>query len=198
MFMPQTWASDNTDLYDRVSIQEGTLSGYPLSTMGAHVSASPGHQSLRVSRIDSRFNIAAFGVLGYELDVTRLSEEEKNAIKDQIAFYKKYRKVFQYGEFRKLRISDNQRFWYTTLGKTTIALEIQTLNEVHTGRNDRRHHSLVINPLLMVRTQRRISSLRFPVRFSERMVLSLVLSSQERNSRTVQGFSVISVPECMS
>ena len=137
MFMPQTWASDNTDLYDRVSIQEGTLSGYPLSTMGAHVSASPGHQSLRVSRIDSRFNIAAFGVLGYELDVTRLSEEEKNAIKDQIAFYKKYRKVFQYGEFRKLRISDNQRFWYTTLGKTTIALEIQTLNEVHTGRNDR-------------------------------------------------------------
>lgn len=137
LFMPQIWASDNTDLLDRVAIEEGTLMGYPQSTLGAHVSASPGHQSLRVSRIDSRFNIAAFGAFGYELDLLSLSEGDKNAIRKQIGFYKKYRKVFQFGAFSMLSVSDNQRFWYATLGKTTIALEIQHLNEVHTGRLDR-------------------------------------------------------------
>ena len=137
LFMPQIWASDNTDLHDRVAIDEGTLRGYPLSTMGAHVSASPSHQSLRTSRIDSRFNIASFGVLGYELDVTKLSDDDRSAIRDQIVFYKKYRDVFQFGAFSSLHVSDNQRFWYTTLGDTSIALEIQTFGEVHTGRNDR-------------------------------------------------------------
>lgn len=135
-FFSQNWASDNTDLVDRVAIQEGTLMGYPSSTMGAHVSASPGHQSLRISRIDSRFNIAAFGLLGYELDLMALDEEDIGAIKSQVAFYKRYRDVFQHGIFRKRVVSSNQRFWYTTLGKVTIALEIQTLNEVHTGRED--------------------------------------------------------------
>ena len=137
LFMPQIWASDNTDLHDRVMIEEGTLMGYPQSTMGAHVSASPGHQSLRVSRIDSRFSVAAFGAFGYELDVSALSDDDKESVRDEIAFYKKYRKVLQFGEFRVEHVSPNQRFWYSTLGKMTVAAEIQTLNEVHTGRLDR-------------------------------------------------------------
>lgn len=136
-FMPQIWTSDNTDVHDRVVIEEGTLRGYPQSTMGAHVSASPGHQSMRVSRIDSRFAVAAFGVLGYELDLTKLNDEDKGAIKRQICFYKKYRRILQQGRFSSLHVSRNQRFWYSSLGSTAIAVEIQTLNEVHTGRCDR-------------------------------------------------------------
>ncbi len=136
-FMPQIWTSDNTDLYDRVSIEEGTLMGYAPSTMGAHVSVSPAHQSLRISRIESRFNIAAFGVLGYELDLTALSEKDKLAVKREVAFYKKHRHIFQFGRFSKLVISQNQRWWYVRKGTSAIALEIQTLNEVHTGRDDR-------------------------------------------------------------
>ncbi len=137
-FMPQIWASDNTDIYHRITIQEGTLRGFPQSTMGAHVSASPGHQSLRTSLIESRFDVAAFGVLGYELDLTALSELDQKAVKSEIAFYKKYRKVFQYGDFRPIPSADPETvFWSVTLGKTTIVLEFVKRNTPNTGRCDR-------------------------------------------------------------
>ena len=136
-FVDQNWTSDNTDLHDRVLIQEGTLMGYPASTMGAHVSASPAHQTGRVSRIDSRFNIAAFGLLGYELDLNSLTLDEQEAVRRQIAFYKRYREVFQFGTFHKRVVSPNQRWWYVTKQDVTLALEIQCLNETHTGRRDR-------------------------------------------------------------
>ncbi len=83
-YMPQTWTSDNTDALSRLYIQEGTSCGYPLSTMGSHVSDSPNHQTLRRSDLESRFNVAAFGVLGYELDVTKLKGQQKDAIKHRL------------------------------------------------------------------------------------------------------------------
>ena len=101
-YMPQTWTSDNTDAYTRLSIQGGTSYGYPLSTMGAHVSASPNMQTLRTAPIETRFNVAAFGLLGYELDLTALFKFDKKAIEEQISFYKKYRRVFQFGRFYRL------------------------------------------------------------------------------------------------
>jgi len=101
-YMPQTWTSDNTDSYSRLSIQSGTSYGYPLSTMGAHVSASPHMVTLRNTPIETRFNVAAFGLLGYELDLTKLSSFDKKAIMLQVEFYKKYRSVFQFGTFYRL------------------------------------------------------------------------------------------------
>ena len=137
-FMPQTWTSDNTDLFHRLSIQQGTLRGFPPSTMGAHVSASPGHQSLRTSLIESRFSVAAFGVLGYELDLTALSESDQEAVRNEISFYKKYRRVFQYGGFRPLRsLSSDEVWWSVTLGGTTIVLEYIKRNNPNTGRCNR-------------------------------------------------------------
>ena len=101
-YMPQTWTSDNTDVLDRAYIQEGTSCGYPLSAIGAHVSTSPNHQTLRQSNIESRFNIATFGVLGYELNLTELNGQERELVKQQIAFYKLPRSLFQYGEFHRI------------------------------------------------------------------------------------------------
>lgn len=101
-YMPQIWTSDNTDAWERIAIQRGTSYGYPLSTMGAHVSASPNHQTLRTTPLESRFNTAAFGVLGYELDLNSLSPAEKRAIKAQVAFYKKHRRLLQFGRFYRL------------------------------------------------------------------------------------------------
>lgn len=101
-YMPQTWASDNTDPVCRLSIQQGTSYGYPLSTIGAHVSASPHFSTLRQTPVETRFNVAAFGCLGYELDLTKLSQFDKNAIKEQVAYYKTRRKLFQYGRFYRL------------------------------------------------------------------------------------------------
>ncbi len=137
-FMQQIWTSDNTDLHHRIGIQEGTLMGYPQSSMGAHVSASPGHQSLRKSSIESRFNVACWGAFGYELDLAKLCAEDLEAVRGQIRFYKKYRPVLQSGIFRKVVSSDdNLVFWASTLGKTTIVLEYQILNRPNTGVQDR-------------------------------------------------------------
>jgi alpha-galactosidase len=101
-YMPQVWASDNTDAYDRLFIQEGTLYAYPQNTMGAHVSVCPNHQTGNSVSIENRFNVAAMGLLGYELDLTSLETIELEAIKEQIIFYKVHRQLIQNGVYYRL------------------------------------------------------------------------------------------------
>lgn len=98
-YMPQVWTSDNTDCADRLLIQEGTLVAYPPCTLSAHVSICPNYQTSRTTNIAARFNVATAGVLGYEYDLTKCSKEEKQVIGEQIAFYKKHRDTFQYGDY---------------------------------------------------------------------------------------------------
>ena len=137
-FMPQTWTSDNTDLYHRISIQQGTLRGFPPSTMACHVSASPAHQSLRQSLIESRFDVACFGVLGYELDLKTLGALELEAVRGQISFYKRYRRIFQFGQFRPLKSTNPYSHWWSiSLDDITIVLEFVYRNMPNTGRCDR-------------------------------------------------------------
>ncbi len=101
-YAPQCWTSDDTDAVERLKIQYGTSMVYPLSSMGAHVSAVPNHQLLRNTSLAMRGNVACFGAFGYELDITKLKEEEKEVIKEQVAFMKQYRKLLQYGTFYRL------------------------------------------------------------------------------------------------
>ena len=110
-YMPQIWASDDTDAYERLTIQNGISYGYPPSTFGAHVSACPNHQTLRYTSLETRFNVAAFGLLGYELNLLALTPIEKETIKNQIAFYKKYRKLMQFGEFYRFDTIENKQLW---------------------------------------------------------------------------------------
>ncbi len=98
-YMPQIWLSDDTDAWERCKIQTWASLGYPQGTMGCHVSAAPNHQTLRFTPLDSRFDVAAFGLLGYELDVTKLNAAQEKSIKAQIAFYKEHRDLFQKGRF---------------------------------------------------------------------------------------------------
>ena len=102
-FFPQIWGSDNTDALCRTRIQEGYSFGYPLSTVSAHVSASPNHQTLRDTSLDSRYHAAAFGLLGYECDVRDLSARQRREIAKQIALYKQWRGVLQFGSFYRGR-----------------------------------------------------------------------------------------------
>lgn len=101
-YMPQIWTSDNTDAIERLKIQYGSTFFAPPSMMGAHVSAVPNHQVLRNTPIESRFNTAAFGLLGYELDLTKLNPFEKKVIKKQIIFYKEHRELLQFGDFYRI------------------------------------------------------------------------------------------------
>jgi alpha-galactosidase len=112
-YMPQTWTSDNTDAFERLLIQEGTSLCYPLSTISNHVSGDRSHQTFRHTPLETRFNVAAFGVLGYELDLTTLTKFDEVAIKNQIEFYKEYRQLFQYGSFVRLRsvYDSNYTIW---------------------------------------------------------------------------------------
>lgn len=101
-YAPQTWTSDNTDAVERLKIQYGTSMAYPLSTMAAHVSQVPNHQTHRVTPLKLRHDVARFGVLGYELDVTLLTEKEKEDIRQEIKSYKTYRQDLLYGDFYRL------------------------------------------------------------------------------------------------
>lgn len=101
-YMPQTWTSDNTDAVSRLKIQYGTSLVYPISSIGAHVSAVPNHQVHRITSLEMRGHVAMSGNFGYELDVTKLSEEEKETIKEQVAFYKEIRHLVQFGTFYRM------------------------------------------------------------------------------------------------
>ena len=102
-FAPQAWTSDDTDPIERLKIQWGTSLAYPPSSMAAHVSAVPNHQVGRVTPLATRAAVAFFGVLGYELDPTALTADERRVVADQVAFYVTNREVLQYGRFVRLR-----------------------------------------------------------------------------------------------
>lgn len=101
-YAPQGWTSDDTDAIERLKIQYGTSMVYPLSSMGAHVSAVPNHQVHRKTPIETRGNVASFGVFGYELDLNKLNESEKEKVKEQVKFVKNYRRLIQNGIFYRL------------------------------------------------------------------------------------------------
>jgi len=132
-YAPQAWCSDDTDAIERIKIQDGTSYGYTPSMWGAHVSAVPNDQVGRLTSIDTRAKVAYFGAFGYELDVTELSDEEQATIKQQVAFYKQYRKLFQFGTFYRLETpdtSDNVYGWETVSPdkQTAIGMRYQILN----------------------------------------------------------------------
>ncbi len=102
-YAPQTWTSDDTDAVERLAIQWGTSLVYPPSTMGAHVSAVPNHQTGRLAPLGTRAAVAAFGILGYELDAAALTAAERIEVADQVAFYKEHRELLQRGRFLRLR-----------------------------------------------------------------------------------------------
>lgn len=128
-YTPQIWCSDNTDVSDRADIQQGTLMAYPQSTIGAHVSASPNHQSKRKATWEDRFNVAITGVFGYELDLLKCTEEELSIIKNQIDFYKKYRGVLLYGD---CCFNDGEK----NAGQTFVSKDKKTAVSVIYTRND--------------------------------------------------------------
>ena len=102
-YFPQIWASDDTDALCRAEIQTGYSYGYPMSVVSAHVSACPNHQTLRVTPLETRFAVAAFGICGYECNFCDLSSEDFAAVKAQIALYKQWREVLQKGRFYRGR-----------------------------------------------------------------------------------------------
>lgn len=114
-YMPQTWTSDDTDAIERLKIQEGTSLVYPSVAMGSHVSAVPNHQVHRITPLSTRGIVAMAGSFGYELDVTKMTDEEKDEVKKQVEFYKSIRKTVQFGDLYRLKspFTSNEVSWMT-------------------------------------------------------------------------------------
>lgn len=102
-YAPQAWTSDDSDAIERLKIQTGTSYCYPVSSMGAHVSVAPNEQLQRMTPLKTRADVAFFGAFGYELDLNSLAADERQQIKKQVALMKKYRQLFQFGTFYRLK-----------------------------------------------------------------------------------------------
>ena len=109
-YFAQGWVSDDTDSYQRATIQSNMLLGYPQSVMGNHVASKTSHQLLRKTSLGTKFDIACLGVLGYELVITEFDPVDRKEILRQIEFYKKHRKTLQYGECDILADFDTNGF----------------------------------------------------------------------------------------
>ena len=147
-FGPQVWCSDDTDPIERLTIQGNLSYLYPQSTFGAHVSATPHAQTLRVTPLATRGNVSYFGCLGYELDLKHLISVEIKQVQAQTAFYKQYREVFQFGRFRRWKNT-----WQVSDGKTTIAGVFHGLQSAAPGYDRLRVFGLENDKVYTVQSQ---------------------------------------------
>lgn len=131
-YSPQIWCSDNTDPISRLTIQYGTSFGYPACTVGAHVSASPNHQTGRKTPINTRGVVAMSGTFGYELDLTKLSDEDCAEIKEQVERYKELEPIIHNGKLYRLsRMRDTSHYmaWqYVSADQSRAVLNIVVTN----------------------------------------------------------------------
>ena len=132
-YSPQIWCSDDTDAIERLIIQEGTAMIYPLSTMGAHVSDCPNHTVGRTTPFETRGHVALAGTFGYELDVTKIPEEDRKMIPEQTAMYHKYNDLVREGDYYRLA-SYHENHFYDCYGvvskdrKEALYTFVQVLN----------------------------------------------------------------------
>jgi len=127
-FASLIWSSDDTDPIERLKIQEGLSYFYPPSAISNHVSSSPHQATFRTTPLSTRFNVASFGVLGYELDLDLLGPLEIKEIRDQIEFYKAHRELFQFGRFsRQKAVKKNKVIWQTVRDDRAVIGLFQTL-----------------------------------------------------------------------
>jgi alpha-galactosidase len=119
----QIWTSDNTNPESRTMIQASALMGYPATTMSCHVS-NP-HDSL--TSLDYRYKVAVGGMLGYELNILKMSDEIKQEIAKQIAEYKSFEHVIRLGEYYNLAFPtkyDYSAYYYVTSDAKEILLTV--------------------------------------------------------------------------
>lgn len=111
-YSPQVWGSDNTDAIDRLQIQYGNSFGFPMKSLGSHVSVCPNHQAGRTTPFDTRAIVAMAGSFGYEMDLTRLSEAEKAEVRAQIRRFLRQQELAQLGSYHRLTNAQTDR-WFT-------------------------------------------------------------------------------------
>lgn len=111
-YTPQIWCSDDTDAIERLTIQHGTSFGYPISTVGSHVSKCPNEQTGRITPVETRATVAMAGTFGYELDVNEMTDAEKETVREQIREFKKYYDLIQDGAYYRLSHPEDHKNYF--------------------------------------------------------------------------------------
>ena len=126
-YSPQIWCSDDTDAIERLKIQYGTSLCYPCSAMGAHVSDCPNHTVGRNTPFETRGNVALVGTFGYELDVTRIPQQDRDMIPRQIETFNKYNSLVRTGDHYRIGNMFKDNTWdawmFTAKDKSEALLE---------------------------------------------------------------------------
>ena len=150
-YSPQVWGSDDTDAIERLVIQEGNALIYPLSSIGAHVSVCPNHAIGRVTPFETRGHVALAGTFGYELDITKLSKEDRVLIPEQVKMYHKYNSLVREGDYYRLASYSENHFYDAWMVKSKDDKEILVtyVNVIHKPNIKSRHICLQgLNPEL--------------------------------------------------
>ena len=135
-YSPQIWCSDDTDAIERLQIQEGTSLIYPLSSMGAHVSVCPNHTVGRNTPFETRGYVALAGTFGYELDITKLSEEDKAMVQKQTAMYHMFNDIVREGDYYRIASYRENHLYdcYQVVSKDkkrSLVFYVQVMNEAN-------------------------------------------------------------------
>ncbi len=130
-YVAQNWASDNTDAFDRTVIQDGFSLLYPPVATGAHVSITPNHQTGRYTPLDTRYQIARLFNLGYELDLTKCSEEELEMIAGQIAEHKGERAWMQGGIFSRQEAPNRNYMVWSVMGPDRSQCQVMVFQKFY-------------------------------------------------------------------
>lgn len=137
-YFDQSWLSDCTDSYERIRIERSASYFFPLSVLSNHVSSKINSQTVRKTTLDNKFDVASFGVLGYELDLSDLSKVDLSTIKSQIAFYKKHRHTFEFGNFYRLETflenGSKRESWEVYSDNEAIVSTFYGVNDLNGGK----------------------------------------------------------------
>jgi alpha-galactosidase len=123
----RVWTSDGTDALTRIAIQNGFLQFLPPEIMGAHVSASPNHQTGRRHSLAFRAIVALIGHFGVELDPLALAAEERLELAGWIALHKRLRPLFHDPRSALDRIpdQDGRSGWIGRLDREAVLVLVQ-------------------------------------------------------------------------
>lgn len=137
-YFNQYWTSDDSDAIERLYIQEGTSLVMPSIFIGAHVSACPNHQVLRMTPMNTRGYVAMTGTFGYELDVTKMNDEDFEEMQKQVSLFKEIRHVFHKGDMYRLvsPFTNDDCVWeYVSEDKNTVIALFVRVKQTPAMRN---------------------------------------------------------------
>lgn len=114
------WTSDNTDAYDRLTIQNTYSYVYPVKAMRAWVTDANNRSTIPLT---FKFHSAMMGTLGMGCNILKFTDEDMKLSAELIEQYKQIREVVQNGDFYRLQhTSSNNYYCYEYANETEAAL----------------------------------------------------------------------------